>query len=131
MHEFLGQQVDLDGPSLSSGRKYYCVDEELVFTCNGSGTLIQWAVPSLFTAQGFLDSNTAPLTRQIGGVDATINLEQTAPSLVTNLTIRNVPDITVECFTDVVGSINSLSLTSSSKRSVFLLTVIKFVLPSV
>ncbi len=109
-----GKQVDLDGPSLG-GRQYYCVDEELVFTCTGSGFGIQWAVPPLFSSQGFVSTDPSPSTMSIVGVDASIGFQQSSPTLVTNLTIRNVPNITVECFTDVLGSTNTLSLTSSSK----------------
>ncbi len=111
---FPGQQVDLDGPSLG-GRQYYCLNEALVFTCTGSGLGILWTVPSLFSSQGFESIDPSPSTMSIAGVDASIVFQQSSPTLVTDLTIQNVPNITVECFTDVVGSTNTLSLTSSSK----------------
>ncbi len=91
------------------------MNEELVFTCTGSGTGIQWNVPSVFTTQGFVEQNMPPVTTPVAGVNANISLLQTMP-FITTLTIRDVPDITVQCSTNVAGSFNSVSRLTSSKQ---------------
>ncbi len=69
----------------------------MLFTCTAPGGSIQWDVPSVINGEGFVNSQTPPLSMPIGGVDATVVLHKTMPLFITTLRIRNVPDITVQC----------------------------------
>ncbi len=109
----------MEGPSLMGSRNHYCLSEELVFTCTGPGTAIEWNVPSVLNDIGFIDFQNPPITTLIAGVDAAVHLNQSMPTFITTLTIRGIPDITVMCSTD--DPVDQMSTTPpfSSKQCLY------------
>ncbi len=90
-----------------------------MFNCTGPGEGIRWEVPSVFSLQGFSNSQSPPVTIRIDGYNATLELQQATPTFITTLTIQGVPDITVICSTDVPIDEKNISLTSSSKQQFY------------